>query len=73
MGAARSRWTRGNRDDDGKGRWYTSDGDGRMMDLGGQMTANNKTNEAVHLQKTHPSSKGQNHAGGGATCHLPPH
>ena len=36
------------------------------------MTANNRTNEAVHLQKTHPSSKGKNHAGGGATCHLSP-
>jgi hypothetical protein len=36
------------------------------------MTENNKTNEAIHLQKPHPSSKVQNHAGGGATCHLSP-
>jgi hypothetical protein len=32
MGAANSRQTRGNRDDDGKGRWYTSDGGRRMTD-----------------------------------------
>jgi hypothetical protein len=37
------------------------------------MMANNKTNKSVHPQKTLPSSKGQNHAGGGATYHLPPH
>jgi hypothetical protein len=34
MGVASSRQTRGNsnRDDDGKGRWYTSDGGGWMTD-----------------------------------------
>ena len=36
------------------------------------MTEKNKTNEAIHLQKPRPSSEVQNHAGGGATCHLSP-
>jgi hypothetical protein len=33
---------------------------------------NNKTNDAVHPQKMHPSSKGQNNAGGGGTYYLSP-
>jgi hypothetical protein len=33
---------------------------------------NNKTNEVVQPQKMRPSSKSQNHAGGGGIYHLSP-
>ena len=47
-------------------RWQQANNDG------GRVMTNNKTNESVHPQKAHPSSKGQNHAGGGATYHSLP-
>ena len=44
----------------------------QWADDGKWIMMNNKTNEVVQPQKMRPSSKSQNHAGGGGIYHLSP-